>query len=270
MTAVFSPHFQRPTRVSHVVFDWDGTVSFVRAGWGEVMLKQWMELIPRREGESEEELRKLAHNDIWRLNGKPSIHQAAQLGVRIDERGGRVLPATEYEHDYQRRLGELIQSRCEAIRDGTRSQDSFTVRGVRSLLDRLFRRGLRLHVASGTQRRFVQFEASLLGLDHYFEGRIHGPEDEHDRTFTKRGVLDSILLTYQVPASELLAFGDGHVEIEQAKAVGGYAVAVASDETEFGSGRIDEAKRQRLMGVGADLCIPDYHELDELLSLLLS
>ena len=40
--------------------------------------------------------------------------------------------------------------------------------------------------------------------------------------------------------------------------LGGLAVAVASDETEIGSGKIHEHKRTQLLAAGADLVIPDY------------
>ncbi|HRZ93278.1 MAG TPA: HAD family hydrolase, partial [Candidatus Paceibacterota bacterium] len=67
----------------------------------------------------------------------------------------------------------------------------------------------------------------------------------------------------------LLSFGDGYVEIQNTKEVGGLAVAVASDEARNGSGRMDEWKRQRLLGVGADLVIPDFRDAGPLLDLLI-
>ena len=46
-------------------------------------------------------------------------------------------------------------------------------------------------------------------------------------------------------------------------------MAVASDEAHNGSGRVDEWKRQRLLGVGADVVIPDYRDGAALLEFLL-
>nr|HPO37699.1 hypothetical protein [Kiritimatiellia bacterium] len=63
--------------------------------------------------------------------------------------------------------------------------------------------------------------------------------------------------------------GDGYVEIADCKAAGGLAVAVASDETAR-SGRCDAWKRERLIGAGADLVIPDYRESAPLLDYLWS
>jgi hypothetical protein len=40
---------------------------------------------------------------------------------------------------------------------------------------------------------------------------------------------------------------------------------VATDEANNGSGNIDAWKRNRLAGVGADVVIPDYRDIDALL-----
>ncbi len=98
------PGFVPVSGIRQVVFDWDGTLSFVRAGWAEVMREQWIEALPALAGESESELRQLVHGEIWRLNGRPSIHQAARLSEWVAERGGSPLSALDYENEYQRRL----------------------------------------------------------------------------------------------------------------------------------------------------------------------
>ncbi|MGH7136751.1 MAG: hypothetical protein ACREHD_13495, partial [Pirellulales bacterium] len=64
----------------------------------------------------------------------------------------------------------------------------------------------------------------------------------------------------------LLAFGDGFVEIEETRRVGGVAVGVASEE-ETRTG-VNAWKRQRLLRAGSDLIIGDYRCVDELMSLL--
>ncbi len=231
-------------------------------------MAQWLALIPRLPGESAEQLRHLAHDDIWRLNGKPSIHQAAQLAERIQERGGQPLSAVDYENDYQRRLGEVVGARLAAVRSGAVATDAWLVTAARRAIETFAGRGLTLHVVSGTQRRFVVEEAEALEVAQHFGRRIHGPTSEHDTAYSKRGVINAILRDHAIGGEQLLAFGDGHVEIEQTKLVGGLAVAVATDESQFHSGRIDAPKRDRLMGMGADICIPDFRELDALLPVL--
>ena len=77
-------------------------------------------------------------------------------------------------------------------------------------------------------------------------------------------VIQRILQENAVDGASLIAFGDGYVEIADCRAVGGVAVAVASDETAR-SGKCDAWKRERLIGAGADVVIPDYLETPALL-----
>src|SRR5205085_8418446 len=103
-----------------------------------------------------------------------------------------------------------------------------------------------------------------LDITQYFDGHIHGALDDYKR-FSKKMVIDRILQEHGITGRQLLSFGDGYVEIENTKQVGGVAVAVASDEAHNGSGRVDEWKRRRLTGVGADIVIPDYRDGSALL-----
>lgn len=262
----FRDNFSIRGPIREVVFDWDGTLSFIRAGWAEVMQKQWLEELPPLPGESMEERRRWIHSEIWGLNGRPSIHQAARLSEWIVERGGTARTARDYEEDYQQRLGLMIDSRREAARTGKPHPDAWVVPGARAFLDALSKTGVGLHVLSGTQRRFVVEEAGILNLNSFFGDRIHGPASFDDRAFSKRTALEEILRRTECPAEGLLAFGDGHVEIQETKALGGTAVAIATDEGRFGSGQMDEAKRSRLMGLGADLCLPDFRDFEALIS----
>ena len=129
--------------------------------------------------------------------------------------------------------------------------------------------GLTLHLASGTDEPFVKQEAELLDVARYFSGRIYGALDDY-QNFSKRMVIARILEENAIPGRSLLGFGDGYVEIENVKQAGGLAVAVASDEAGNGSGRMDEWKRRRLLGVGADLVIPDYRDAPALLDCIFS
>ena len=83
-----NPLVPRPD-LSHVLFDFDGTLSLIRQGWPEVMVPMFAEALPRRAGESEADLRADALDDIMRLNGKQTIYQMIQLADRVRERGGR-------------------------------------------------------------------------------------------------------------------------------------------------------------------------------------
>jgi hypothetical protein len=83
-------------------------------------------------------------------------------------------------------------------------------------------------------------------------------------------IIANILHDHGIDGAALVSFGDGHVETENTRRVGGLAVAVASDEDEPGSGRIDESKRARLLAVGAEVIIADFREAEALLDLLLA
>lgn len=73
-------------------------------------------------------------------------------------------------------------------------------------------------------------------------------------------IIERLLRENQILGAQPLSFGDGYVEIQNTKEVGGLAVTAASDEANNGSGRCDEWKRQRLLGVGADVVIPDFRD----------
>jgi phosphoglycolate phosphatase-like HAD superfamily hydrolase len=265
----FAPGFAPRPNVSHVLFDFDGTLSLIREGWPEVMVPMFAEMLPALPGETEEQRRQLCLDDIMRLNGKQTIYQMIQLVDRIKERGGSPKEPLWYKHEYLRRLDERIRSRTEGIRNGSLRRDDFLVHGARALLESLQRRGLSLYLASGTDEVFVKQEAGLLDLTRYFGAHIYGAQDDY-KNFSKKMVIDRLLRENKISGTQLLAFGDGYVEIQNTKEASGLAVAVASDEAHNGSGRIDEWKRQRLLGVGADVVIPDYRDAEVLLDRIIS
>jgi len=260
----FSPGFHSRPEIRYVLFDFDGTLSLVRQGWPEVMVPMFVEMLPRQGDESEADLRRLAYDDIMRLNGKQTIFQMIQLAERITQRGGRPREPLWYKHEYLRRLGLRISDRIEGLRSGKIRPDDLLVYGARPLLELLSARGLTLYLASGTDEPCVKAEAELLDVARYFQPRIFGALDNY-QNFSKQMVIDRILREHAISGEHLLAFGDGYVEIQNTKGVGGLAVAVASDEGNNGSGRMDPWKRERLLGVGADVVIPDYRDAEALL-----
>ncbi|MBI5761464.1 MAG: HAD family hydrolase [Planctomycetales bacterium] len=259
----FASGFAARPEITHVLFDFDGTLSIIREGWPDVMVPMFVEMLPLRSGETEAELRQLAFEDIMRLNGKQTIYQMMQLADRIRERGGQPREPLWYKHEYLRRLETRIAARKTTLREGAR-RESCLVHGAWPLLERLRDRGLTLYLASGTDIQFVREEAALLGVDQFFGRHIYGALDDF-QNFSKKMVIDRLLADNHVDGQRLLAFGDGYVEIQNTKEVGGLAVAVASDEANNGSGKMDEWKRQRLLGVGADVVIPDYRDAAALL-----
>ena len=264
----FTPGFAPRLDLSHALFDFDGTLSLIREGWPEVMVPMFVEMLPVLPGETDAQRRQLCLDDIMRLNGKQTIYQMIQLAERIAERGGTPKEPLWYKHEYLRRLDLRIATRKDNVRLGRLKPDELLLHGSRALLELLQRRGLTLYLASGTDESFVKDEAALLDIARYFGAHIYGAQDNY-RNFSKKMVIDRILRENNVPGAQLLSFGDGYVEIQNTREVGGLAVAVASDEANNGSGRIDEWKRQRLLGVGADIVIPDYRDAGALMERIL-
>jgi phosphoglycolate phosphatase len=265
----FSPQFAPRPQISHVLFDFDGTLSLIRQGWPEVMVPMFVEMLPRLPDESEETRRQLCHDDIMRLNGKQTIYQMIQLADRVKERGGTPRDPLWYKHEYLRRLNERIHHRLESLRSGALRPDDLLVHGARPFLELLQRRGLPLYLASGTDEVFVKQEADLLDITRFFGRHIYGAVDDY-KQFSKKVVIERILRENRIPGEQLLSFGDGYVEIQNTKEAGGLAVAVASDEANNGSGRFDEWKHRRLFGVGADIAIPDFRDAAALLDCVLA
>ena len=264
----FRPGFAPRAGISHVLFDFDGTLSLIREGWPEVMVPMFAELLPPLPGETEAQRRALAHEDIMRLNGKQTIYQMIQLAERIRERGGQPQEPLAYKHEYLRRLDARIGARTDGLRSGRISPDDLLVFGSRNLLERLIARGLTLYLASGTDEIYVKQEAALLDVARYFGRHIYGALDDY-KSFSKKMVIDRILRENQISGAQLLSFGDGYVEIQNTREAGGLAVAVASDEAHNGSGRMDAWKRERLLGVGADVVVPDFRDAEALLAAVL-
>jgi phosphoglycolate phosphatase len=255
----FADHFVPQPNIQHVVFDFDGTLSLIREGWPEVMLPMFEELLPSVNDDDSPSVRAMLLDDIMTLTGKQTIFQMMKFAERVTERGGAPLDPLEYKHEYLRRLEVRIQSRVESLVSGDAMPVEFLLHGSVALLDCLEARGWDLYLASGTDEPFVRREAELLGLGRYFGERVYGAQDDF-MSFSKKQVIERILRENNVDGDELLVIGDGYVEIEDGKNAGGLAVAVASDEARNGGGQFDEWKRKRLLGVGADIVVPDYRD----------
>lgn len=249
------------------LFDFDGTLSLIRTGWMKVMVPMMVEeLVELRTGESEADLQRAVEDFVWRLTGKETIYQMIALAEEIQRRGGVPHDPKVYKTRYLDRLWSVIRDRIGELR-AAGDADRYLVPGARALLESLQMRGLQLYLASGTDEEFVQEEAHLLNIARYFDGGIFGARDDCP-SWAKRTVIERILKLPGVDGLHLLGFGDGYVEIEEVKRVGGVAVGVATDEPLCREP--DQWKRRRLIGVGADYIIPNFLCRGELLQTLFS
>jgi phosphoglycolate phosphatase len=254
----------------HALFDFDGTLSLVREGWMDVMVPMMVEaLLPvAGMGEDAASIEALVRYFVAQLTGKQTIYQMIRLAEEISRRGGSPRDPLDYKAEYHERLMSRIASRRQGLADGSIPREEMLVPGSLELLADLRGRGVAIHVASGTDEAYVLEEAALLGIDEYAPNAIHGAQADH-LTFSKEMVIMRILERNGIEGSGLAAFGDGYVEIADCKSVGGLAVAVASDEAGR-SGKPDPWKRERLVGAGADIVIPDYRDGAALLEYLWS
>lgn len=244
------------TRTRVVLFDFDGTISLIRSGWVEIMVPMMVEeLLALHTGESEAALEAIVKEFVGRLTGKQTIYQMMALCDEITRRGGTPKEPLVYKHRYLDLLWERIKDRVEDLEQGRAKAEDYLVPGAYELLDALKERGFTLYLASGTDEIYMKREAHLLGLQRYFGDRIFGALEDHTK-FEKDILVRNIIQTSGVKGEEFLGFGDGYVEIECVKAVGGVAVGIASDEPECQ--KMDEWKRNRLIGVGADYIVPNF------------
>src|SRR6266404_515035 len=239
-------------QISHAIFDFDGTLSWLRHGWPELMCELFLEHVPLQPGESKQTLQQILLKDILSLNGKPSIYQMQLCVRKAAERGKQSPGANQLIVEYQRRLDAVIQQRTEQILNASAQRDGFVIHGARVLLEMLKKRGLVLIILSGTAEPQVKQEAELLDLTRYFGPHIYGGKADLAQS-SKRAVIDRLLGEERIQGEHLLAFGDGPVEIQLTKTVGGLAVGVASDEDRNGSGRLHPQKLAQLREAGADV-----------------
>jgi phosphoglycolate phosphatase-like HAD superfamily hydrolase len=264
---ILNPNLPRG-RFRSVLFDFDGTLSLIREGWPQVMIPMMVAVLQETgTQETEAELTAAVEDFVMRLNGRQTIYQMIHLAKEVGRRGRQPLEPLAYKHRYHDLLMQRIQGRLADLESGKACAANWTVPGSLELLDNLKRRGLTLYLASGTDLKYVRQEAKLLGVTPYFGEHIYGALDEY-QNFSKQMIIDRILRDNNLRGEELLGFGDGFVEIEEVKKVGGVAVAVASDEVKRQG--VNEWKRQRLLRAGADIVIPDYRRQNNLMGYLLA
>ncbi len=249
-----------------VLFDFDGTISIIRSGWMDVMIPMMVGLLRDcGSGETDEELRIVVEEFVGRLTGKQTMYQMIELAENIDKRGGVPLEPLAYKQMYLDSLHEKIRDRLDELERGKVSPEKYLVPGARQLLEALKERGLKMYLASGTDHAYMHREAELLDVVRYFDGGVFGALDDY-KSFSKKILIERVIASSECRGREFLGFGDGYVEIENVKEVGGVAVGVATAEPECLT--VDAWKRERLAGVGADFIIPNFLARQELMETL--
>ncbi len=262
---IANPTFPRG-QFRFAVFDFDGTISLIREGWMGVMIPYFLEeILKAPKHEEHEVIEGVVRNFVETLTGKQTIYQCVRLVEEIERRGGSPKDPLEYKHEYLARLWERIEHRVAGLKSGEIKPDDLLLRGSRAFLQALQDRGVALYLASGTDLQYVEDEAKALKVDQFFNPHIYAALD-HYKDFSKKMVIDRLLQENNLRGPELLVVGDGYVEIENGKEVGGFALGVASDEAIPGG--LDEWKRRRLLAANADAIIRDYEDLQSIMAFL--
>ncbi|UCF97272.1 MAG: HAD family hydrolase [Spirochaetaceae bacterium] len=273
----FVNEIPREHRITHAIFDNDGTVSTLRQGWEEVMEPMMIRSILGDHFQDVEEsiflsIRGHVRNYIERTTGIQTLVQMLGLVEMVRELGyvpeEKILDEHGYKKIYNQQLLERVNKRIDKICTGELGTADFTLKGGIAFLQDLHHRGVRLYLASGTDQNDVVREAQILGYAEMFEGRIYGAvgDIKHE---PKRKVLESILADIELGEGEqVVTFGDGPVEIQETRKRNGIAVGVASDEVRrYG---LDPVKRSRLIQAGADLIVPDFSQGKKLIEYLIN
>ncbi len=258
------PSFAR-REVGVVVFDFDGTLSWLRHGWPDIMYGLFAERLPRLPGESDDAARDAMLDIVLGLNGNPTIRQMVRFAELVRERGDTAPDPDALLATYLGLLDSEIAKRIARIQSGAAQAEDYVVHGALALLEKLRSEGIPCAVLSSTPEPRVKVEAEILGLTPFFGPRIHGGTGD-PAGFRKMDVFRRILAETGVDGARLLSFGDGPVELSDTKTLGGVAIAVCSDENRNGSGVMDPFKRRQLLDAGADAAIPDFRDAPALIN----
>lgn len=259
------------------IFDHDGTISTLRLGWEGIMERMMVNCVVGEAGPclstaQLDRVRQAVRELIARTTGVQTLVQMRVLTKLIADFGyvkaDSILSAAEYKAIYNEELLKMVEERVDRMRRGKLDVQDLTIKGAVSFLERLNKAGITLFLASGTDQEDVVREAELLGYAGLFNGGIRGSVGDIDRD-PKRVVMEELLGTsggVRGRRVRCAVFGDGPVELREAKRAGAAAIGLCSDEVRrFGT---NPKKRERLVLAGADLIVPDFSWSGELISFL--
>lgn len=230
------------------------------------MRKQmYQALRPLGAHESNSELNEQIEEWIQENNGKPTWRQMERLHQEILRRNGNS-PGWQIHLEY---FSNLLMAKVDPIKQQLRSRQidpkASCVPGAHELLEHLQKKGLELHLVSGTALEHVLEEADLLGLSSFFGDRIHAPNPDTPH-FSKDSVLET-LVPDPTDRSKVLAIGDGPVEISLISRNGGLAVGVARSDDHEG---IDPIIGNLLEKCGAQALIPNFTQAEQFTDWIMS
>jgi len=261
-------------RIKHAVFDNDGTISTLRQGWEQIMVPVMVKAILGDKYESADEtlyhkVRNRVADYIDKSTGIQTIIQMEALVEMVKEFGiicpDKILDKFGYKEIYNDALMELVNKRIEKFKRGELDINDYTIKGALEFVEALRTKGIKLYLASGTDRQDVVAESKALGYAELFDGGIYGAVGDVAR-YSKKMVIERIMAENKLQGPELAVFGDGPVELRECRKRDGIAVGIATDEIRRHGLSIE--KRTRLIKAGAHIIVPDFSQHDKLIKLL--
>jgi rfaE bifunctional protein kinase chain/domain len=260
--------------IRHAIFDHDGTISTLREGWELIMAPMMIRaVLGAKFHDADKALYNKVESGITEFIDKTTgIQTLMQMKILLDvirEFGfvpeNKMLDEFGYKEIYNNELMLLVKEREQKLKRGELTVNDLTMKNVIPFLEKLHASGIRLYLASGTDEQDVKNEAAVLGYAHLFEGGIFGAVGDL-RKEAKKIVLDRILdMIGESATGQIATIGDGPIEIRETHKRGGFTIGIASNEIKrFG---LNKVKRTRLIKAGADIVIPDFSQLPDLLRL---
>lgn len=264
-----------PPRLAYAIFDHDGTISTLRRNWEPIMEQMMVKAIlgdklADTDDTTYANILACSRDFIDKTTGIQTLKQMVGLVELVREYGyvpaAQILDAQGYKDIYNDALMEMVRGRVAKYESGELGITDYTMKNALPFLERLHEAGVKLYLASGTDEPDVKNEAAAMGYAKLFTGGIYGSVGDLKRE-AKREVLERISATVGAEnMSSLVTIGDGPVEIRETRKRGGRTIGIASNEEQrFG---LNETKRTRLIRAGAEMIIPDFSQMDALLSLL--
>lgn len=260
--------------IKHAVFDHDGTLSTLRQGWEQIMAPVMIKAILGDQYETADETlyHKVRHrvlDYIDQSTGIQTIVQMEALVEMVEEFGlvsaGNIRDKFGYKEIYNDALMEQVNKRIEKFKRSELDINDYTVKGALDFIKALKQRGVKIYLASGTDREDVAAESRALGYADLFDGGIYGSLGDIAK-YSKKMVIEKIMTENNLQGPELAVFGDGPVEMRECRKREGIAIGIASDEIRRHGLNIE--KRTRLIKAGAHVIIPDFSQHKKLLKFL--
>lgn len=255
---------QKPIKIA--IFDFDGTISTLRANWEGIMEPLMLELIcPLGEGESyPQELVQKVRDYIDESTGIQTAYQMEWLKNTVESYGKNHIKEDIwwYKDQYNVRLLNMVNERMAELDNGAKTQEDYRMQGSLDFVKALHEKGVEVYIASGTDHKDLVNEVEVLGLSPYVKAAKGAPERQF--ACSKEEVLGNLL--EQFPADEVVMLGDGKVEIMLGHKAGALTVGTATNETDRKG--VNEVKREKLVKAGADVIVGDFLDKEGLLKLM--